>query len=383
MRASYTGIGTIIHLIKSDLSMNSASAGMITTIPTIVFAVVCPLASMLSGRIGIGRMLEGALVFILIGTGLRGFWGAAGLFTGTVLLATGVGIMNALLIGLIKLRFPSHTGLVTSAYTTTMAGTTALFMGVNIYIAGAIGWRNCLAMWALPALAAVIIWGTQAFKAENQGLEEKPKTPAADPSASAAREDPLMLSLFKKPLAWILMIYMGTQSLMFYCISAWLPSILVEKGLSVESAAKMTTWLQVASISTTLLVPILCDRMNRQRLAAVLQLIYIAGAVLFFFSSSGPLMTVSVTLMALGMGSGFSFCVFLFSAKTKTPAQAAAVSGFAQCGGNIIAAVGPVLMGAIFDRTESWNAAMIFCFVIILIMSAAAYISTGRKMIYD
>ena len=371
MRASYTGIGTIIHLIKADLALSSAIAGMITTIPIIVFAIVCPLASMLSGRIGIGPMLEIGLVFICAGSGLRGFFGAAGLFTGSVILAIGVGIMNALMVGLIKLRFTSHTGLVTSAYTTTMALSTAIFMGLNIHICNAITWRGCLSMWAIPAAAAIIIWGTQAFKKENHGAANKPK------------EKGLMLKLFKNPRAWFLMVFMGTQSMMFYCISAWIPSILVEKGMDEVSAASATTILQLVSLITTLLVPILCEKMNKRTLAVALQGVYIIGGIIFYFADLGPICWLAIVLLALGMGSGFSFCIYMFSAKTSSASQTAALSGFSQCGGYVMAAIGPVLMGAIYDMTESWNMAMIFCFIIIIIMTAAAYLSTDDELILD
>ena len=114
MRASYTGVGTVVDQIQASLGLSNAAAGMITTIPIIVFALVCPLASALSERFSIGRLIEAALVFICVGVGLRALLGALGLFAGTTLMAAGVGIMNSLMIVLIKTRFPQRVGLVSA-----------------------------------------------------------------------------------------------------------------------------------------------------------------------------------------------------------------------------------------------------------------------------
>ena len=98
MRASYTGIGTIIYLIQDDIGLSAAAAGMITTTPILIFAVVCPAAPLAARRIGVGPMLEVALILIFAGSFFRAVLGIFGLFAGTVILSVGVGIMNALMV---------------------------------------------------------------------------------------------------------------------------------------------------------------------------------------------------------------------------------------------------------------------------------------------
>ena len=370
MRACYTGIGAIITLIQEDLHLSAALAGMITTIPIIVFAVICPLSSAVSGRFGLGRMIAAAIVLIGAGSLLRAYFGALGLYAGTVILSVGVGIMNALMVGLIKLRFPAHIGLVTSAYTTVMALTSAVAMSVNVAVSDLIGWRGNLAAWALISLVTVFLWFPQAGRECNRGV-----------SAESA-EKGTMGKLLRAPQAWFLSVYMGTQSTLFYCISAWVPTILQAKGMSIEAAANAATALQLLSLPTTLLVPIIAEKMSMRTLTTAMDACYIAGALIFYFAGvNGMMIWIGIVLLAIGLGTGFSACIFLFSKKTHTAAQTAALSGFAQCIGYIIAAVGPVLMGAIFDRTGAWSLPMLFCFAVLLIMSYCAFRASKRNYI--
>ncbi len=367
MRASYTGVGTIVDMIQAELGLSSTVAGMITTIPLIVFAVVCPLASGLSERVSIGKMIELALVLICVGVGLRALFGAFGLFAGTTLMAAGVGIMNSLMIALIKLRFPEHVGLVSSLYTTTMSLTTAMSMGINVPLAGHIGWRGVLAMWVLVAIPAIILWAPQAGREINRG-------------GSQTEEKGLIFKMMRSWRAWLLLGYMGTQSMLFYCTSAWLPSILQWRGMSAGDAAGVSTIIQIISLSTTLLVPILMERMNWRVLVMACNVCYVSGAVVFYFSPvSGPMFWTAVTLIALGIGTGFSACIYLFSARTASPGEASAISGFSQCGGYVFAAIGPVLMGRFFDMSGSWAPGMVFWFAVLVAMSVFSFFSTEKR----
>jgi len=369
MRASYTGVGTIVDLIQAELGLSSAAAGMITTIPIIVFAVVCPIASGLSERFSIGRMIEAALVFICMGVGLRALWGGLGLFAGTTLMAVGVGIMNSLMIVLIKLRFPGHVGLVSALYTTTMSLTTAMSMGINVPLAGHIGWRGVLAMWVLAALVAIILWWPQSGLPENRG-------------STGSGEKGLIFKMLRSWRAWLMLGYMGSQSLLFYCFSAWLPSILQSRGMNAGEAAGIATIVQIISLSTTLLVPIVMEKWNWRAIVMSCNGSYIAGALFFYFCPIGGAgFWASVVLIALGIGTGFSACIYLFSARSSTAAEASAISGFAQSGGYVLAAIGPVLMGRLFDISGSWLSGMLFWFVMLLAMTVFSWLSTEKGTI--
>ncbi len=374
MRAPFTGVGAIVSMIREDLDISNAWAGMISTIPLLVFAVVCPLSAPIARKVGMGRMLLAALGFILCGELIRSWGGEAGLLLGTAVLSVGIAIENVLVMGLVKQRFPDQPGIMTSIVTTTMAVTACLAIGGSVPLAKTLGlgWRGALGIWAVVAAASFLLWLPQANKPENYGV--------------AAREGPqtsLMKILYKQPSAWCLMVFMGTQSMAFYCITAWVPSILQSRGFSVAAAATAATVLQLASLPSTLLVPLLAEKFQPRKMVILFSFMFLGGALLFYFFPFSTVLTyVSIIILSIGMGSGFSFCFLFFALRTQTAEQTAALSGMAQSGGYLLAAIGPVLMGKIFDVTGSWNLAMLFLFGVLLAMSASGIISATQKQIF-
>src|SRR5699024_10969548 len=63
-------------------------------------------------------------------------------------------------------------------------------------------------------------------------------------------------------------------------------------------------------------------------------------------------------------GSAFSLSMMFFTLRTKDAIQASEVSGMAQSFGYLLAAVGPVLFGALHDFTEGWIAPLVMLIVV-------------------
>ena len=100
----------------------------------------------------------------------------------------------------------------------------------------------------------------------------------------------------------------------------------------------------------------------------LLNSLFLAGVVIYYLGNSLPVCYLGMLLLAQGMGSQFSFCLLFYSLRTRTAAQASALSGLAQCGGYLLAAVGPVLMGWLADSTGSWDLPMVFLIAALLVM---------------
>ena len=357
MRAPFTGVGALTALIQSDLALNHAAMGMLTTIPMMVFAVVSLTATPLAERIGLGRSLVLALLLVLGGELIRSFTTAAGVFVGTAVLCMGVGLENVLVVSLIKLRFPHNPAPPTSAYSTTMALTSCISIGSGLWLAQTLGlgWRGALAAWGVLAAAALAVWFPLSSRPENQLARQE-------------GEKGCTLRLLRTPRTWELMVFMGSQSMLFYCLTAWGPTILQAKGFTLEQSAAAATFLQLVSLPITLAAPLLTRRFPVRRMLMLLNSLFLAGVVIYYLGNSLPVCYLGMLLLAQGMGSQFSFCLLFYSLRTRTAAQASALSGLAQCGGYLLAAVGPVLMGWLADSTGSWDLPMVFLIAALLVM---------------
>ena len=148
---------------------------------------------------------------------------------------------------------------------------------------------------------------------------------------------------------------MGAQSLIFYTLITWLPTILTANGYDIHLAGWGVFIFQLSSIPFTFIIPVIADKMKNQVLIAALSsitiLIGIAG-LLFGFTD---LSILWVILLGIGNGSAFSLSMIFYTLRTKDGYQAAELSGMAQSIGYLLAAFGPVLVVGLQDISGSWT----------------------------
>lgn len=372
LRMPITGVGSLVSTIRDDLGVSNTVMGMLTSVPMLTFAVVSPLAASACRKWGMGRTVLFALVLILAGELVRSYTNSAGLFGGTAILAAGIGTINVLGVALIKLRAaPERVGAVTSLYSTTMAGTAAVSIALSVPIAVRFGWRHALAAWSGLAVLAIVVWGIQHKRPENQV------------SAAAGEQTGMLRRLLRSPLAWQMTVFMGAQTLFFYCVTGWFPTILQSRGFTVDEAGLAASMLQLLTLPFTFLVPFLCGRVRPIVLTAAANAAITAGLLLFIFCPTHGLHYAALAIMAAGMGAIFSLCNLFFSLRTRNAAETTALSGMSQCIGYILAAVGPVAMGRLFDRTGSWYPPLIFLFAMLVVNIVSSQLSARERYLFD
>ena len=372
LRMPITGVGSLVSTIRDDLGTSNTVMGMLTSIPMMVFAVVSPLAAAAGRKWGMGRTILLALVLILAGQLVRSYTGPIGLFGGTAVLAAGIGTINVLGVALIKLRaVPERVGAVTSLYSTTMAATAAVSIALSVPIAVRFGWRHALVAWSWLAVLAIVVWGVQHWRPENQ-------VPAV-----AGEQAGMLRRLLHSPLAWQMTVFMGAQTLFFYCVTGWFPTILQSRGFSVDEAGVAASMLQLITLPFTFLVPFLCGRVRPFALMVAANGAVTAGLLLFIFCPTRGLHYVAMAVMAVGMGAIFSLCNLLLSLRTRNAAETTALSGMAQCIGYILAAVGPVVMGRLFDLTASWYPPLIFLFAMLVVNIVSSQLSAREGYLFQ
>ena len=344
LRAPITAVGSVVEMIQQEYNLSNAAAGFITTLPLVAFAIVSPFVSTLSGKIGHAKTMFLGLILILLGEVCRSYTGSAGLFIGTAIIGVGIAIGNVIIPGIIKLYFSERVGFVTSIYTSGMCIFAAVGAGVSIPLAkgAGLGWKHTLAVWFFLTLVTILIW--------------LPQTKEKVQSSNASGKKSSGSSIWASPLAWWVTLFMGIQSLLFYSLVAWLPTIVMSKGLSESFAGNMALLFQLMAIPATLVIPTLCDKMKNQRiLVYVVCVIYAAGMTLFLTGNSALIMTAAVVLMSIGMGGSISLSIAFISLRSPNSQRAAQLSGMSQSAGYLFAALGPIFTGFIYDLKSTWS----------------------------
>lgn len=343
LRIIITGVGPLLPEITESLGLSGSASGLLTTLPLIAFAAVSSLAGGLGRRWGEGHTISIGLCLILLGTVLRSIAGVAGLYIGTAIVGIGTALGNVLLPAVVKAEYPTRVGQVTAFFTVAMVAAAALALALNVPLANAgLGWRGALLVWGAAVVITLIVWR------KNASL----RLEATEQSEAAAPEKPI----WKSGLAWCVMLYFGINSLIFYAIIGWLPTILQSSGMESGTAGIVTALYQMVSLIPSLVVPTLAGRRQDQRgwllLGSVLNII---GIITLMSSTAAAAQVTATVILGLANGCAFSMGLALMGFRAKNAVDAARLSGFAQSAGYALAATGPMVVGWLHDLTPSWN----------------------------
>lgn len=358
LRVTFTGAAPLLETIRSDYGLSTAQTGLLTTLPLLAFALVSPLAAGIARRFGMERSLFAAMLLICAGIALRSLPSAALLFAGTAIIGCGIALGNVLLPGLIKRDFSQHVARLTGAYSLTMGAAAALGSALVVPLAlHGFGWRGALLMLVLFPLLGFLIW-----------LPQWRTTRSANLSSSRALHE---RGIWRSPLAWQVTLFLGLNSLIYYVIIGWLPTILISHGYSEAQAGSLHGLLQLATAAPGLAIPLILHRFNDQRwIAALVSLLCAVGAAGLWFV---PGQAIIWTLL-FGFGSGATMILGLtfIGLRASSAHQAAALSGMAQSVGYLLAACGPPVMGKLHDASGSWYLPLSGVTVLAIIMRFSA-----------
>lgn len=368
LRPALTGVGPLLGTIRDQLGLSSAVAGAVTTLPLFAFAVISPLAPRISRALGLERSLLVALVILAAGTALR--WGAgndsgtsvAVFFAGTALIGTGIAIGNVLLPSLVKRDYPHAVGLLTSAYATVMGTIAALASGVVVPISDRApgGWRTALGCWLVLVVVAIAFW-----------VPRRAGQPTSTPRATALP--------WHSRLAWLVTGFMGLQSLGFYVLIAWLPTVLRDAGSSASAAGWELFWMQAVAALVSLGTPLLMRRLPDQRgLAAAASMFSLAGYAGFLFDAGHP--TLWAAVAGVGSGSTIVLALAFLSLRAGDAPSAAALSGMAQSIGYLLAAAGPVLIGVVHQAAGGWRVPLLMLCSVAIVQVVVGF-TAGRGVV--
>jgi len=355
LRPAITSVGPLMGIIRDDIGLSNWNVALLTSLPLIAFAIMSPIIPKFGYRYTNEKALLYGLFILLFGIGLRSISNIFLLFLGTFIIGVGIAVCNVLLPGVIKEKFPFKVGLMTSVYSTIMGIFAATASGVSIPLAEGLdlGWNKALLAWGIPALIGIIVW---IYLAKKSKLEND-----VDVEIIKSEDN----RMWKSSLAWQVALFMGFQSFLFYVSITWLPEILHAYGVDMATAGWLLFFTQMIGLPAGFIVPVLADKFRSQQvLVAVLGFCAISGFTGLLLGSSFSVMMISLIIYGQALGGTFPLALTLLSLRARTAKQAAELSGMAQSFGYVLAAVGPMLIGYLYDLTETWTVPLIMLIVI-------------------
>ena len=352
LRPAAVSVGPVLDEIITGLSMSSTTAGVLTTLPVLAFAGFGALAPWFARALGLHRVTLLALVCVVVGLGLRSQLSNVPVFLLLSLVAlAGMATANVLLPSLVKLHFPHRIGLLTSIYTTSLAVGLTLASVLTVPIADQFGsWRWGLLAWSLTAVAAALPW---------IGLirhDLAPETAARGISLGAVA---------RTRLGWGMALFFGFQSLQAYSVFGWFAQVYRDAGFSAGTAGLLLGVITAMSIPLSFWLPAYAARMENQTwLIAGLVACYPVGYVGLILA---PVAGAWVWAVLVGVAASvFPVVLTLIGLRARTSEGTAALSGFTQSVGYLIAAIGPFGMGLLYDLTGGWTVPLVGLIVLVV-----------------
>jgi CP family cyanate transporter-like MFS transporter len=361
LRPSLASVGPVLPEALAGTGLSTAESGLVTTLPVLCLGLFGLLAPSMSRRLGLERAVLAFLAVLTAGIGLRMIPQSWALVVGCALGGVAIGVVNVLLPAVVKRDFADRAPLMTGLYTMALCGGAAIAAGATAPLENVMGgdWAKALAVWALPAAAAVLVWAPVAARQRSVG-------PA-----------PRTATLWRDPLAWQVTLFMGLQSSLAYSIMAWLAPILRERGLSAVEAGFVVSGSILVQVPAALAAPMIAAARRDQRGAVAvtvgLSLVGMAGCVF------APLSSVWLWAIVLGCGQGAVFAVALTIIVLRAPdaALAGRLSSMAQGVGYTIASIGPLTMGLLRASSGGWTLPTLF-FIALGLAAGVAGLGAGR-----
>jgi len=379
LRGPLVATAPVVGDLRVDLDVDAGTIGLLTAIPVLCFGLAAPLASAVIARTGPHRAVLVALAGILAGTVLRSVGDARTAIAGTVVIGLAITVGNVVLPVVIGQDFPTARNVVTAAYTAALNVGSALTTTATAPLADLVGWRWALASWGLLVLAAAAVW-TAALR------RQRVRTAAVSAAQAAAGDVPGPPTptaphrpVARQPAVWGLTLAFGMQAFSYYGVTAWLPSLLAdEQGLTRAAAGASSSLFQVFAVVGAFAVPALVAWWKRP--AAVLLAVTAAWATLPIGLIVAPgLWAVWSSLAGVAQGGGITVVFIAIVARSRDLVENRRTSATVQGGGYVIAATGPLVIGAVHDLSGGWTVPMLVILGAVAVMAVAGGLSAGGR----
>ena len=362
LRPAAVSIGPVLAEVRAAFGMGGVTAGLLTSLPVVAFAVFGALAPAAAGRIGIHRVTLAALLSAAVGLLGRTLTDSEAAFLALSLVAlAGMAMANVLLPSLVKLHFPDRIGRVTAIYTTALsAGLTAALV-LTVPISDAMGgWRYGLGSWAVLALVAALPW--VGLAAHDRHLERTRRTITFGQVA-------------RTPLGLAMAAFFGLQSLQAYAIFGWFAQLWRDSGYDATVAGVLAGVIAGTSVPLSLWLPTVLARSPRP--TRVLFPVIGCYPVGYVGLMVAPYSLSVLWALLVGVGTvTFPLILTLIGLRAHTPQGTAALSAFTQSAGYLIAVAGPFAVGVVHTATGGWTAPLALMLVLALpLFALAAYVA--------
>lgn len=335
LRFGVTTAGALLH----QLGVSGAVASVLTALPIVCFGLAGLAAAPLMARWGREKLLAVALGCLIVGLVVRGADTVATLVAGTMIAMAGVAIGNVMLPAVVRTYFPDRVTQTTGHYSAALVLASAIGAAGAVPLAQVLGSPQLgLAVWAVPALVAWLMW---AGVVRGAGRVAMPKVhaPAGQPLTVRA--------VARHSTARWLILFFGAQAFTGYVVLEWMPAVLVDRGGVGATAAGVLVGVAVLiSGVLAVLLPRWTVALPDLRWVVVGVSVPMAGGFVGLLVAPATAPVFWTVLEGMGLGV-FPLSLILIGLRAATPQGTATLSVLTQSAGYLTAGACMTLFGSL------------------------------------
>ena len=293
LRLTILAVPPVIPVIHDDLRLTATQIGVLTGLPSMLFAFAAVPGSLLIARLGIRAALVVGLALTAIGGALRGSVFSIGwLYAMTVAMAAGVAIMQVSMPPTVRAWLPHRIGFGTAVYTNgLLIGEilpVALMLPLVLPLVGG-QWQWGFVVWSVPvAIIAILVMAFAPGETTANGVSTRRR----------------WWPDWSNSLIWRLGIMLGTVNATYFATNAFIPDYLRSNGQS-EWISATLAGLNIGQLPASFLLLLFAGRLEGKVwpyvVCGLLEIVLTAGLVV----GSGP------WIVAAGILQGFAAAAIL------------------------------------------------------------------------
>jgi CP family cyanate transporter-like MFS transporter len=362
LRLTILAVPPVIPLIHDELNLSATQVGILTGLPSMLFAIAAVPGALLIARLGVRTALVAGLLVTAIGGALRGAVpDVAWLYAMTIAMGAGVAIMQVTMPPAVRNWLPNRIGFATAVYTNgLLIGEilpVALMLALVLPRVGG-SWQWGFVIWSVPvAIIAGLV------------IALAPRPVSANGSSPTRRR---WWPDWRNALIWRLGIMLGTVNANYFATNAFLPDYLRSNGQG-EWISAALSGLNAGQLPASFLLLAVAGRLEREAWPYVvcgLLCVAATGGIVF---GSGAMIVMSATLQGFA-AAAILILVLALPPLLSPPDDVHRVTAAMFTISYSCAVIVPVISGMLWDLSGLASLAFVpiaFCGILLVILAPA------------
>ena len=369
IRPPVASIGPLVDELVRTEFLTLFQVSLMSSLPIVCFGIGAFASPYLVKRFTLNKAMMFVLVILSIAMAARLIGGFPAIIASTVVIGLAIAIANVLIPTIVREQFPDRIELITGVYVTLLAISASFAAAIAVPSSDLLGgWRGALAVWILPALFAIVFW-IPLFRSKSVTKVTSVETHAEEKRA-----------VVRSSLTWGIVFFFGLQSGGFYSILNWLPSLLIDRGMSEVDAGALLGLTTFVGVPSGFLASLLFRKFKSlSGMAVAMTSLTLAGLMMIWLTPE--LLVLACVITGFGFAATFPLSLTLIGSRASTSTQTTALSALAQGWGYLISAAGTFGFGLLRDVTGNWDASLVLVSVLTFIQLFAGAVAGRDKRI--